>query len=237
MIRMVQLGNVNNIAFLKQWLNSEGLVDYKSIKDNPWLQEQLKLSRTADLSKFTWEEKFAFWLNAYNLLTLNGVLIELEKNPKWKGNTNYLKKIKFFYLRRFKVAGKKLNLYNLENKILRNKFQDPRIHFAINCASKSCPILPGKLFQAENLSEYLENLTYSFINDPSHVHYDSKTQTLYLNPIFKWYKKDFDSKGGIRTFISKYLSIDKESLLNASIKYLIYDWTINSQALTKNNLF
>ena len=89
-------------------------------------------------------------------------------------------------------------------KILRKKFKDPRIHFAINCASKSCPVLPGKLFDEETLEETLEFLTRNFINDDQHVYFDSIDKTtgiLYLNPIFKWYKKDFPD--GIVNFSQK----------------------------------
>ena len=229
--------SISNTTSLKQWINNEGLVDYKAIKEESWLQIQIKNLRTADLSIYSTNEELAFWLNAYNLLTLKGVLIELKKNPNWKGNISYFSKIKFFYLRRFEVAGRKINLYNLENKILRKKFQDPRIHFAINCASKSCPTLPGSLFRSENLDEYLTELTYSFINDPNHVYYDSTTRTLHLNPIFEWYRKDFDINGGTLAFISKYLETTKELPKNPTLKFLKYDWRINSQPNSKNNLF
>ncbi len=234
---MMDSKNMSNSAFLKQWINNEGLVDYSAINESSWLQIEIENLKKVDLSNFSRNEELAFWLNAYNLLTLKGVLVELKKNPNWNGNTSYFSKVKFFYLRRFEVAGKKINLYNLENKILRKQFRDPRIHFAINCASKSCPMLPRSLFQSANLDEYLEDLTYSFINDPDHVRYDSTTQILYLNPIFKWYSKDFDFNGGIIAFISNYFENNKELPNNTTIKFLKYDWSINSQANSKNHLF
>ncbi|MCE7735290.1 MAG: DUF547 domain-containing protein, partial [Candidatus Heimdallarchaeota archaeon] len=131
----------------------------------------------------------------------------------------------FFYLRKHKVAGMKLSLYTLENKILRKKFKDPRIHFAINCASISCPFLPGKLFLPENLSEFLEDLTEQFVNNQNSV--ILKENILYVSRIFKWYKKDFKGHGGVIPFIQKYWKGEKFSN-NTKLKYLHYDWEINS---------
>jgi len=210
---------------LKPWINKEGLVDYETMKNDPWIQEKLHEIEIINISQFDYNEKFAFWLNAYNLLTIKNVLTEFEKNPQWKGNLSILSKIRFFYLRKFKVAGEKINLYNLENKILRKRFKDPRIHFAINCASRSCPILPGKLFQAEFLNEYLEELTSTFINDESNVFLDEQNKILFLNRIFKYYKKDF--KEGIRNFILKYLT-RSIPLDNFKLEYFEYDWSVNT---------
>lgn len=130
----------------------------------------------------------------------------------------------FFILRRHKIANQRISLYNLENRILRKQFQEPRIHFAINCASTSCPYLPERLFDAENLEEYLETLTHSFINDQGGVQIEN--DTLYLSKIFKWYAKDFGDKTALLAFISKYW--EGESLPdNPKIEYLTYDWSLN----------
>ncbi|MFX0052077.1 MAG: DUF547 domain-containing protein, partial [Candidatus Hermodarchaeota archaeon] len=169
--------------------------------------------------------------NAYNLLVLKGVYHEVKKNPSWNGNKSLWSRIKFFYLRKFNVAGKKLNLYNIENKILRREFKDPRIHFAINCASRSCPVLPRRLFETETLESHLEDLTRIFINDENHVKYNEETNILYVNQIFKWYSKDFLEHGGVKEFILRYLDrpIDHEKFSDAKIIYFDYDWSLNSQ--------
>lgn len=223
----------SNLNALKPYIDDEGFVNYETIKDDKWLSEQVKQLEKANLLDMSINEKLAFWLNAYNILTLNGVCIELKKNPNWKGNLSFIAKVKFFVLRRFHVAGKRINLRDLENKILRERFKDPRIHFAINCASKSCPNLPDRLFQAESLDSYLDSLTTSFINDADHVFIDTEAAILYLNPIFKWYKKDFRIKGGVKDFILNYLKNPSQpfinSFKNAKIKYLKYDWSVNSQ--------
>lgn len=138
----------DNLNALKPYIDSNGLVNYEKLKKDKWLMDQIEFLKAADLQNMNRNEEFAFWLNTYNILTIKGVCMELARNPNWKGNVSIFNKLRFFVLRRFEVAGKKINLRNLENKILRKRFNDPRIHFAINCASKSCPNLPtGFLLQ------------------------------------------------------------------------------------------
>ncbi|MFW9905417.1 MAG: DUF547 domain-containing protein [Candidatus Thorarchaeota archaeon] len=223
----------NNLNVLKSYIDSSGLVNYEKLENDKWLMEQIQHLITVDLQDMTHNEEVAFWLNAYNILTIKGVYMELERNPNWKGNISFFSKLRFFFLRRFNIGGKKISLHNLENKILRKRFKDPRIHFAINCASKSCPNLPKRLFTAETLDNYLDFLTISFINDTDHVFLDSEKDILHLNPIFKWYTKDFETQGGVKKFILYYLKdVGKtitESIKRAKIEYFTYDWSINAQ--------
>ena len=223
----------DNLNALKPYLDNNSLVNYEKLKKDKWLSDQVQRLKTADLKGMNRNEEFAFWLNVYNILTIKGVCLELERNPHWKGNVSIFNKIRFFFLRRFNVAGKKINLRSLENKILRKRFNDPRIHFAINCASKSCPNLPNRLFTADTLDKYLDSLTINFINDTDHVFLDSENDILYLNPIFKWYAKDFEDQGGIKRFLFYYLKdvgkIITESIKRAKIEYFTYDWAINAQ--------
>lgn len=214
-------------AVLKTYINNQGDVDYSRLQNDPWLKEQLEIIQTTDIHQFSRQEEFVFWLNAYNLLILKAVCDKLANNRNWKGNISYFAKFNFFALKKYAVGGKKLSLYTIENKILRKKFNDPRIHFAINCASKSCPILPNRLFQVDTLEQTLENLTENFINS-DHVRFDESSNELWLNPIFDWYKKDFKSSGGLVEFIKKYWHgplIPEE----IKIKFLKYDWSLNSQ--------
>jgi hypothetical protein len=194
------------------------------LQSDPWLKENITKIENADLSIMNNTEEFAFWLNAYNIITLKAVCEEQQKNPDWKGNLSLFSKIKFFYINKHVAAGRKLSLYFLENKILRKKFKDPRIHFAINCASISCPFLPNKLFQPSNLDEFLEDLTSDFINNQNSVIF--RDNTLRVSRIFKWYKKDFKSKGGVIPFIRQYWK-GNEIPDNLKLEYLDYDWQVN----------
>ena len=223
---------------LKDFLDENGLVNYERLRSDEDFKRQIEQIEKTDLTILSYQEEFAFWINAYNLLTLKGVFKELEKNSEWKGNLSWWSKVKFFYLRRYKVAGKKINLYNIENRILRKKFKDPRLHFAINCASKSCPFLPDKMFKAESLDTLLDQLTRNFVNDGQNVNFDSENGILWLNQIFNWYKKDFETVGGVKRFILTYLNnmVDESAFLNAKMNFLKYNWELNAQKQQENTL-
>jgi hypothetical protein len=225
---MVSSSDLPQVVGLKQFINpATGTVNYNQLMEDKWLHNQLQEMENTDLRNFTKQEKLAFWLNAYNLFTIKGVLMELKKNKAWKGNNSFISRFKFFYLRKFKIASRRINLYNLEKKILRECFEDPRIHFAINCASASCPYLPSRLFEADSLDEYLDLLTQDFINNNANVRFDHDKQKLFLNMIFKWYRKDFGGEEGIKTFLKdRYQSIP-ENFSAYKIEYLKYNWKLN----------
>ncbi|MHA1243327.1 MAG: DUF547 domain-containing protein [Candidatus Heimdallarchaeota archaeon] len=218
---------VSNPVLLK-WINADGKVDYKLLENDKWFWEQIFALKNANLSKYSHEEEFTFWLNAYNFLTVKGVLIELKKNPNWKGNISLLSKFRFFILRKFMVAGKKRSLNFFEHGILRKKFRDPRIHFAINCGSASCPYLPNQLFSVKTLERTLDKLTSFFINS-GNVRISNDGNVLFLSKIFKWYKKDFDNTGGLEQFINKYWKKEPLNFSKLEIKYDDYDWQLNNQ--------
>ena len=132
----------------------------------------------------------------------------------------------FIFMKKFNVGGAKMSLNKIENKILRNTYKDPRIHFAINCGSVSCPSLRGRIFKGETLNEQLHQKTYNFLNESNNVSINHQSQEIYLNKIFKWYKKDF---GNVYQFICNYLSeLDYNKIKNYKICYNYYDWSSNS---------
>jgi hypothetical protein len=216
--------SIKGRSILKKYIDSSGNIDYNRLKDESELFTILRKMEETDLSSLNKYERFAFWLNAYNLLTLKAVLDDLEVNPKWKGNLSLYSKFRFFILKKHRIAKRNVSLHYLENKILRKEFKDPRIHFAINCASLSCPVIPDTLFTGENLEEYLSKLTQNFMNSEE-VTINQQNKIIYLNRIFKWYKKDFQPN--LLDFISKYRDIDPKE--DFKIKFLKYDWRINSQ--------
>ncbi|NHK30698.1 MAG: DUF547 domain-containing protein [Asgard group archaeon] len=213
---------------LKNYINTQGFVDYNLIKNNEWFWEQITCIEKINLENLTKEEQFAFWLNTYNILIIRGVLYELEKNSDWKGNISLISKLRFFILRKYAVGGKKISLNFIEHKILRKRFRDPRIHFVINCGSISCPFLPNKLIKSENLDKTLKGLTSFFINSGNIV-IDSDNKLLVISKIFKWYKKNFNEFGGVRKFINNYLKIKIQNIEDYSIRYEKYDWRLNNQ--------
>lgn len=120
-----------------------------------------------------------------------------------------------------------------ENNILRPNYNDPRVHFAVNCASIGCPALRSGAFRADKLSSQLDEQTRAFLGDPSKNRVDSKNKTLYLSSIFDWFKSDFVKKSGsVEKFIAPYLSAgDKKEVLGGglSIKYTDCSWSLNKQ--------
>lgn len=210
---------------LKTYIKN-GRVDYERLRHDGEIMTLISQIENEDISGYSNKEKFAFWLNAYNLLVLKSVLEKLDKDPNWNGNTSFFRKLKFFVIEKHKVAGRKVSLLSLENKILRKEFKDPRIHFAINCGSVSCPFLPPGLFTGENLEDYLEHLTSEFINSDE-VTFDLGRGILEVSQIFKMYKKDFQGEEGIKQFIKRYRR-DIPNIEKLRIKYKPYDWKLNN---------
>ena len=121
-----------------------------------------------------------------------------------------------------KLETKTYSLSQIENDILR-KMNEPRIHFAINCASESCPKLLNKAFNDDNLKRYLKQTTSDFLNDKSKN--DLSGNPIKISKIFDWYKEDF-SNGNIIAYINanSALNLDK----NTNIEFMDYDWSLNN---------
>ena len=127
----------------------------------------------------------------------------------------------------FVLAGTSLTLNNIEHDILRKEFRDPRIHFALVCASRGCPKLRHKPFTKINLDDELDYGAAKFINDPEKVLLDEDRNILYLSPIFKWFKDDF---WDVKEFVGNYLGASASKYIrenNPKIKYLKYSWLLN----------
>ena len=214
---------LQNRAVLQPFIQ-DGRIRYDKLRDFEGLEKLIIEIETSDPNEMTEKEAYAFWLNAYNIITLKAVLEKLEIDNSWKGITSKWKQFVFFVWNKHTIGLKKMSLYYLENKILRKKYQDPRIHFAINCGSKSCPFLPDLLFEAETLDDYLEELSYNFINEQKGV--ILKNNTLYISRIFKLYSKDFGGENRILSFVRKYWRGESISE-NVVIEFQDYDWNLN----------
>lgn len=197
-----------------------GRVDYDALVAQVDLDALVRELAERELAGADREEQLAFYLNAYNLLVLYQVRECLRRDPAWRGPVALADKLRFFVMARHRVAGRDLNLLTLENRVIRRGFREPRIHFALNCASSSCPQLPGSLFVAETLEEDLEQLTGAFINSDE-VRYDAASHTLTVNPIFRWYRRDFSPS--VPAFIARYRPVPED----ARLRYRVYDWRLN----------
>ena len=207
----------------------DGVVDYAGFKtDEGKLDAYLKVLEGIDPEALPRNEQFAFYINAYNAWTIKLVLsgypgINSIKDLGGLFTSPWKKKI-------CRINGKVITLDDIEHGILRPRFKDPRIHFAINCASKGCPPLLSEPFRGAVLDRQLDRVTRDFLNDPERNRLDGNT--LYVSRIFKWFKEDF--KDDIVGFFLKYAEgalkeRSKAGTDAVDIEYLDYDWTLNGK--------
>jgi len=207
-----------------------GVVDYQGFKKNETrLDSYLELLGKTDVQALGRKDQFAFYINAYNAGTIKLILSKYPNITSiWDlGNRVFNSPFKKKFLQ---LGSRKVSLDYIENDILRPRFADPRVHFAINCASKSCPPLLSQPYQGEILDRQLNNAARTFINDTRFNRLNGNT--LYISRIFKWFSEDFDNDP--LTFFLKYAIGDfKENLEDRKseirIKYLDYDWSLNGK--------
>src|ERR1700730_18298990 len=126
---------------------------------------------------------------------------------------------------KFKIGGRNFSLNDIETNEIRKQFQEPRIHFAIVCASRGCPWLSRDAFTGERLEEQLGARTRLFLNQTRNVRVDTARREVSLSQIFQWYQQDFGgSPEAVLVFIGKYRTLDREKW---KIRYIDYDWGIN----------
>lgn len=215
-------------ALLTQHLK-QGAVDYRGLKE-----DEGQLDRYLDaLSRVTPESlspaaRFAFWVNAYNAWTLKLILNHYPGITSIKEAGGWLRspwKIRFV-----RQQDRQLTLDEIEHDILRAQFKDPRVHFAVNCASKGCPSLYPEPFNGTDLERQLDDAARNFINDPAR--YRLEGETLYISRIFEWFGEDFgnDPLGFVRRYAQGGLAAQLTREGNhLKVAYLDYDWSLNGQ--------
>lgn len=202
---------------LQKHVSIQGNVDYKGFEvDKAKLKYYIKsLGEQTPSDSWTKEDKLAYWINAYNALTIDLIL----RNP----NVNSIKDIKNPWNQRlWKLGDNWYDLNEIEHKILR-KMEEPRIHFAIVCASVSCPKLQNQAFVGSNIDSQLNRATKEFLNDPTKNVITNNN--LKLSKIFDWFSKDFKQNGTLIDFLKRYSDIEISP--KASISYKVYDWNLN----------
>ena len=201
-----------SMAALDQWLASIGLIDVQSLDDRP----------TA----------IAFLINLYNALTIQQVLHKYPIDsiqPQFLGMPNWFAFLRFFTKPIYTLNGQSLSLNTIEHKLLRQQFQEPRIHFALVCASIGCPLLRAEAYVPDRLTQQLEADADRFMHDPDKVRYDVTSQVLYCSKIFKWYKADFLTVAdSIAAYIDRHHTAIKFPK-TVKIAYLPYSWDLNQR--------
>ncbi len=198
---------------------SAGKVDYSAIKQNP---EKLN-ALVSEIASFQIDQKDAseikaFYINAYNILVIKGIIASYPTNSP-------LDKDGFFDKIKYSIAGEKLTLNEIENKKLRAEFNDPRIHFVLVCAALGCPKLIPEAYFPKSLDDQIQQRAIISLNDPDFIKV-SQNQ-IEISEIFKWYAEDFGGKDNYRKFINTYRKDDLAE--NASIGFYEYDWSLNEK--------
>ena len=216
---------------LKKYVK-DGVVDYQGFQqEEETLDRYLALLEQTDTNKLSRNEQFAFYINAYNAWTIKLILSGYPGIKSiWDLGSRILKWKSPFRKKIVRIEGGAISLDHLEHSIMRPRFKDPRTHFAVNCASKSCPTLIPEPYQGHILDQQLNASTRSFLNNPKRNRLEENT--LYVSKIFKWFAEDFNKD--VVGFFLVYLEGDtKEDLVarmeKIRVKYLDYDWSLNGE--------
>ena len=217
---------LNSAVIVNEFTSTDGefghaSVDYEKIKNDSELQEKISLQlEKLKTVKAPEEEKYklAFWINAYNFFTIVDVVINYPitsmKKIGWKNKHH-------------QVEGTLYRLDDIEHNIIR-PLADPRIHFAINCASVGCPSLKAEIFDGNQIDTQLDKVVANALKNPLHLRMiNNKLNTTQL---FKWFSKDFESGGykGVADFVNRFAP---ERLKNTHQieKKIKYDWNLNTE--------
>lgn len=242
---------------LAEHVNEQGQVDYAALKAGRGPLDEFVAAMGAvsptELASWSEDEQLAFWINAYNAITL---LYIVDRYPIEKGGllaramypANSIRQIAGVWdTLETPVAGTPMTLDHIEHEILRKDFTEPRIHMAIVCASIGCPPIRDEPFTAEKLEQQLDDQSRRFLSDPDKFRIDRNENVVYLSPIFDWFGKDFvpvygdgretiagqdKTESAVLRFVSQYVSeSDRNYLVQGgyTVKYSDYDWSLNDQ--------
>ncbi|NND53211.1 MAG: DUF547 domain-containing protein [Flavobacteriaceae bacterium] len=204
-------------TLLKKYVSDAGNVDYKGFKSDWKSLKEYIASLGKNMPNSTWSknDKLAYWINAYNALTVDLIV----RNYPVKS----IKDIKGPWSQRLWKLGEKLyDLNEIEHQILR-KMDEPRIHFGIVCASYSCPKLLNEAYISENLDDQLTAVTREFLADKNRN--DLSENEIKLSKIFQWFAKDFKQNGTLIDFLNQYSEVSISS--SAKKRFLDYNWDLN----------
>jgi hypothetical protein len=205
-------------ALLKKYVSKTGNVNYAGLKKEESSLDAylIEISEVGINNNWSRKAKMAFWINAYNAYTIKLIL----KNYPTSSIMN-ISGGKAWDVSWIKIGGTSYSLNDIEHKILRPTYRDARIHFAVNCAAKSCPPLYNGAWTESNLETLLNSQTKKFINNKAFN--EIGQDQLVLSKIFEWYKEDF---GNLQSYIEKYTSIKVNP--KAKVKFQEYNWSLNN---------
>ena len=218
-------------GLLKKLVNDKGFVDYAGFKkDQAELKKYLDMiEENAPGDKWSKDEKLAYWINAYNAFTVQLILDNTKNKITSIKDIGSKVKIPFvntpWDVKFINIGGKKMDLNNIEHGIIRKDFKEPRIHFALVCAAKSCPPLRNEAYIASKLDKQLDDQGNDFLNDAYKNKVSEKEAK--ISNLFKWYGGDFKGKTTVLDWVNKYSKVKADK--DAEISYLTYSWDLNGK--------
>lgn len=201
-----------------------GRVDYADIARDPRFDEYLSALASTDPGLNGRDERLAYWINAYNAFAIEGILDGASPS-------SFFGRIGYFRTRSYTAGGERINLYDLEHDVL-IPVGEPRIHFAIVCASMSCPELRSEAYTAAKLDSQLDTQARNFINDETKNRFDREAKVAHLSKIFDWFEEDFvEHSGSVLDYVARYVNDPRlaKELESGTyvVRYLDYDWSLN----------
>lgn len=220
-------------GLLRRHVDGRGRVDYGAWRAQgaAELEHWLAVQRPFDPEPGSRAEAMALWINLYNALVIRQVLARFPLasiRPSIAGVPNWPAFLSFFSRPVISLQGQSLSLNRIEHGILRPRFGDPRLHFALVCAAVGCPLLRPEAYRAERLEAQLEEDALRFLQDPRKLRFDPARGRLLASRIFQWYRQDFLAVApSIPAYVKRYIP---ELALPAGVRvsYLPYDWALNA---------
>lgn len=215
-------------VLLKKHVNPLGQVNYQGfIEDSLALNQFITLLEANHPNDSNWSQKeqIAYWINAYNAYTIRIVIRHYPLNSirDIAGAIPFINSV--WDLKFIQIEQEKYTLNNIEHGILRSHYAEPRIHFALVCASQSCPLLLNEAYTAANLDRQLDAQAKRFINDPTKN--QIQQDQIKISKIFRWYKRDFTESGSLIQYINQFSEVAVSS--ESKIEFLDYDWSLNKR--------
>lgn len=214
-------------TLLEKHVKEGGMVDYKGfIEDKSMLNAYAQLlSDNPPADNWTDNEKIAYWINAYNVFTVKLIVDNYPVNSIKDLNPSIsIPTVRSIWTKEwFQIGGEDFSLDQIEHKILRKDFEEPRIHFAVNCASISCPVLRAEAYEPDRLDAQLDEQARIFLNDETRNLID--TDKPRVSKLFSWFTGDFTNGQTVAEFINRYSK--KQLDPDVKLRYLDYDWALN----------
>jgi hypothetical protein len=181
-----------------------------------------------DYRMWTRAQRLAFWINAYNAFTVKLILdhypITSIRRIGWLPGAAFRED----FIPMPGLKGGTVSLDDIEHRTLRSDFREPRIHVALVCAARSCPPLRPEAYRAADLDRQLDDQARQFLADPTKNRFDPATNTLYLSPIFSWFRADFEAVAGtLDAWVARYAPDPRAGAAGVQIVFLDYDWSLN----------